>query len=140
MLSAQEMSDRLELQQLLISYSEAIDRREFDELDGVFTADAYIDYRATGGIDGHYPQVKAWLAETLPKFFERNVHMLGLPAIKLDGDTATARTYCFNPMVLKGEKPKIMQVGVYYEDEFVRTGSGWRMSRRVEDKVYDRIL
>jgi SnoaL-like protein len=140
MLSAQEMSDRLELQQLLISYSEAIDRREFDELDEVFTADAYIDYRATGGIDGHYPQVKAWLAETLPKFFERNVHMLGLPAIKLDGDTATARTYCFNPMVLKGEKPKIMQVGVYYEDEFVRTGSGWRMSRRVEDKVYDRIL
>ena len=33
MLSLEEMSDRLELQQLLISYSEAIDRREFDELD-----------------------------------------------------------------------------------------------------------
>ena len=140
MRSAQEMSDRMELQHLLISYSEAIDRREFDELDEIFTGDAYIDYRDTGGIDGHYPQIKGWLAETLPKFFERNVHMLGLPAIKLDGDSATARTFCFNPMVLKGDTPKIYQVGVYYEDEFVRTADGWRISRRVEDKVYDKIL
>ena len=106
MLSLEEISDRLELQHLLISYSEAIDRREFDELDEIFTPDAYIDYRDTGGIDGQYPQIKAWLAETLPKYFERNAHMLGLPAIKLAGDTATARTFCFNPMVLKGESPR----------------------------------
>jgi len=140
MLSAEEMSDRLELQDLLIRYSEAIDRREFDELDAIFVPDAYIDYRDTGGIDGQYPQIKEWLAETLPTYFERNAHMLGLPAIKLAGDTATARTFCFNPMVLKGEKPKVMQVGVWYDDEFVRTANGWRISRRVEDKLYDRIL
>jgi len=140
MLSAEEMSDRLELQDLLIRYSEAIDRREFDELDAIFVPDAYIDYRDTGGIDGEYPQIKEWLAETLPTYFERNAHMLGLPAIKLAGDTATARTFCFNPMVLKGEKPKVMQVGVWYDDEFVRTVDGWRISRRVEDKLYDRIL
>jgi len=140
MLSAEEMSDRLELQDLLIRYSEAIDRRAFDELDAIFVPDAYIDYRDTGGIDGQYPQIKEWLAETLPTYFERNAHMLGLPAIKLAGDTATARTFCFNPMVLKGEKPKVMQVGVWYDDEFVRTADGWRISRRVEDKLYDRIL
>jgi SnoaL-like domain len=140
MRSAEEMSDRLELQDLLIRYSEAIDRREFDELDAIFVPDAYIDYRDTGGIDGRYPQIKEWLAETLPTYFERNAHMLGLPAIRLAGDTATARTFCFNPMVLKGDKPKVMQVGLWYEDEFVRTAEGWRISRRVEDKLYDRIL
>jgi hypothetical protein len=140
MLSLEEISDRLELQHLLISYSEAIDRREFDELDALFTEDAYIDYRDTGGIDGQYPQIKAWLAETLPAFFERNAHMLGLPAIKLAGGTATARTFCFNPMILKGPKPKVMQVGVWYDDEFVRTADGWRFSRRVEIKCYDKIL
>jgi hypothetical protein len=144
MLSLEEISDRLELQHLLISYSEAIDRREFDELDDIFTPDAYIDYRDTGGIDGQYPQIKAWLAETLPTYFERNAHMLGLPAIKLAGDRATARTFCFNPMILKGaeppEKAKVMQVGVWYDDEFVRTDAGWRLSRRVEIKCYDKIL
>jgi hypothetical protein len=42
-LSPQEISDRLELQQLLTDYSEAIDQRRFDELDAIFTPDAYID-------------------------------------------------------------------------------------------------
>ena len=85
MLSAEEMSDRLELQDLLIRYSEAIDRREFDELDAIFVPDAYIDYRDTGGIDGQYPQIKEWLAETLPTYFERNAHMRPCGAMTISG-------------------------------------------------------
>jgi len=68
MLSLEEISDRLEIQQLLIDYSTAIDKRRFDDLDRVFTPDAYIDYRAMGGIDGRFPEVKAWLAQVLPNF------------------------------------------------------------------------
>ena len=68
MLSLEEISDRLEIQQLLVDYSTAIDKRRFDDLDEVFTPDAYIDYRAMGGIDGSYPDVKKWLAEVLPNF------------------------------------------------------------------------
>ena len=76
MLSLEEISDRLEIQQLLIDYSTAIDQRRFDDLDSVFTPDAYIDYRAMGGIDGHYPEVKEWLAQVLPNFPAYS-HMLG---------------------------------------------------------------
>jgi hypothetical protein len=104
----------------------------------VFTPDAYIDYRAMGGIDGRYPQVKAWLAEVLPAF-ANYAHMLGLPSIRVDGDAATARTFCFNPMVLaadNSEKPTTMLLGLWYDDEFVRTADGWRMSRRVESKCF----
>jgi hypothetical protein len=43
MLSLEEISDRFEIQQLLIDYSTAIDNRQFDDLDRVFTRDAYID-------------------------------------------------------------------------------------------------
>jgi hypothetical protein len=32
-----------------------------------------------------------------------------------------------------------MQVGVWYDDEFVRTRDGWRLCRRVEVKLYDKI-
>src|SRR5579875_2841381 len=101
MLSLQEISDRLEIQQLMIDYSSAIDQRDYDRLDDVFTPDAYIDYRAMGGIDGRFPEVKAWLAEVLPGFVNY-AHMLGLPSIQLAGDSATARTFCFNPMVFGG--------------------------------------
>lgn len=68
MLSVAEISDRLEIQQLLVDYSSAIDQRRFDDLDRVFTPDAYIDYRALGGIDGRYPKIKQWLSQVLGNF------------------------------------------------------------------------
>ncbi|MGV9796969.1 nuclear transport factor 2 family protein [Mycobacterium sp. NPDC003449] len=143
MLSLAEISDRLEIQQLLIDYSTAIDRRRFDDLDAVFTADAYIDYRAMGGIDGHYPQVKTWLAEVLPNF-PAYAHMLGNVDVRITGDTASSRTICFNPMVLpgskEGEQPQVLFCGLWYEDEFVRTADGWRMTRRVETKGFDKVV
>ena len=49
MLSQAEISDRLEIQQLLVDYSSAIDLRRFDDLDAVFTRDAYIDLQAPKG-------------------------------------------------------------------------------------------
>ena len=49
MLSLEEISDRLEIQQLLVDYSTAIDQRRFDDLDNVFTPDAYIELQAGEG-------------------------------------------------------------------------------------------
>jgi hypothetical protein len=139
MLSLAEISDRLEIQQLMVDYSTAIDQRRFDDLDRVFTPDAYIDYRATGGVDGHYPEVKAWLAEVLPNFPAYS-HMLGNFDVRVEGDIATSRTICFNPMVMGGDKAQVYFVGLWYVDEFVRTPQGWRMSRRVEEKCFDKLL
>ncbi|MGV0581024.1 nuclear transport factor 2 family protein [Mycolicibacterium elephantis] len=139
MLSLGEISDRLEIQQLLIDYSTAIDQRKFDDLDRVFTPDAYIDYRAMGGIDGHYPQVKAWLAEVLPNF-PAYAHLLGNFDVRIAGDTASSRTLCFNPMVMGGEQNQVLFCGLWYDDEFVRTPEGWRMSRRVEIKCFDKLV
>lgn len=138
MLSIEEISDRLEIQQLLIAYSTAIDSRRFDDLDQVFTTDAYIDYRAMGGVDGRYPEVKAWLAEVLPNF-PAYAHMLGNVDVRITGDTATSRTLCFNPMVLGGDG-QVLFCGLWYDDEFVRTAEGWRMTKRVEEKCFDRVV
>jgi hypothetical protein len=140
MLSLEEISDRFEIQQLLIDYSTAIDQRQFDDLDRVFTPDAYIDYRAMGGIDGRFPEVKAWLAETLPKIFKAHAHMLGNFDVRVDGDAASSRTFCFNPMVFGGDENQIMLCGLWYVDEFIRTDEGWRMSKRVEEKCFDKLL
>jgi SnoaL-like domain len=139
MLSLEEISDRFEIQQLLIDYSTAIDKRQFDDLDRVFTPDAYIDYRAMGGIDGRFPEVKTWLAQVLPNF-PAYAHMLGNFDVRIDGDTASSRTICFNPMVLGGEQNQILYCGLWYEDEFIRTAEGWRMSRRVETKCFDKVV
>lgn len=142
MLSLEEISDRLEIQQLLIDYSTAIDQKRFDDLDRVFTSDAYIDYRVTGGVDGRFPEVKAWLKDVLPNF-PAYYHMLGNVDIRVTGDTASSRAICFNPMVMGGadqDASQIYFVGIWYVDEFVRTAEGWRMSKRVEEKCFDKLL
>ena len=141
-LSLEEISDRLEIQQLLVAYSTAIDTRRFDDLDQVFTSDAYIDYRAMGGIDGQFPDVKKWLSEILPNFPAYS-HLIGNFDVRVTrdvtGDTAKSRILCFNPMVL-GEDGQVLFCGLWYDDEFVRTADGWRMTRRVETKCFDRIV
>ena len=146
MLSLEEISDRLEIQQLLVDYSTAIDNRRFDDLDRVFTPDAYIDYRAMGGIDGAFPEVKKWLAEVLPNFPAYS-HLIGNFDVRITRDTtavtAKSRIICFNPMMLGGspEEPgQIMFCGLWYDDEFVRTEQGWRMTRRAETKCFDKIV
>jgi hypothetical protein len=143
MLSLEEISDRFEIQQLMIDYSNAIDQKQFDKLDRVFTPDAYIDYRVTGGIDGRFPEVKAWLKEVLPNF-PAYYHMLGNFDVHINrdpaGDTASSRTICFNPMVFNVEEKQILFVGIWYVDEFIRTAEGWRMSKRVEEKCFDKLL
>jgi hypothetical protein len=133
-----EIADRMQIQQLLVDYASAIDQRRFDDLDGIFTPDAYIDYRAMGGIDGNYPEVKAWLAEVLPNF-PAYYHLLGNVDIRLSGDTAVGRTMCFNPMKLNSEG-QILFCMLWYDDEFLRTPDGWRMTRRVEAKCMDKLL
>jgi hypothetical protein len=138
MLSLAEISDRLEIQQLLVDYSTAIDNRRFDDLDCVFTPDAHIDYTGLGGIAGTYPDVKAWLAEVLPNF-PAYFHMLGNFDIRIDGDTASSRTILFNPMKL-GDGGQVMFCGLWYDDEFIRTADGWRMTRRVETKCIQKVV
>lgn len=137
MVDLQLIADRLEIEQLLTRYANALDRRDFDAWDAVFTPDAYIDYRATGGVDGSFAEVKAWVREAMQRF-PNYQHLLGNFAIEVAGDTATSRTACFNPleMALPGGRTQVMFVGLWYVDKLVRTRDGWRICERIEEKCY----
>ena len=138
MLSLQELSDRAELGRLVVDYTYAIDERAFDRLDAIFTPDAYIDYRAMGGIDGKYPAIKAWLPDAL-KHFPAFMHFIGNVTLEISGDTATGKVACFNPMVVP--KPEggsdTMFLGLWYVDRYQRTPQGWRIAERVERSCYN---
>jgi hypothetical protein len=134
------MSDRFELTDLLIAYSHAVDTSDWDRFDELFTADATIDYTAFGGPRGTVGETKAFLASTMPGFpaFQ---HLVANPMLRIDGDTATGRTMCFNPMAVarpEGEsgEPRVFFCGLWYLDRFVRTPDGWRISERSEEKSW----
>jgi 3-phenylpropionate/cinnamic acid dioxygenase small subunit len=137
--SLQEISDRLEIDDLLSRYTFAIDDKDWDALDDVFVPDAQIDYTTSGGIKGAFPEIKAWLAKTLV-MFPMTQHVLGNRRVTFDGDTATSRTYFFNPMGAPkgdgGDGLQLFYVGGYYNDRLVRTGDGWRIAERFEETAW----
>ena len=139
MLSLEEMSDRLEIQQLLAAYCTAIDAGRFDELDQLFTDDAEIDLSVTGGAYGPFGEVKAWLIETLSSM-GAYMHLVSNIDLRLTGDTATARTACVNPLVLDSKSNAVYLICFWYEDEFTRTSGGWRFRKRTQVKCLDKLI
>ena len=139
MLDAQTLSDRVEIDDLLTTYTMAIDQGDWDTLDRVFTADAHIDYTASGGIAGPFPEVKAWLAEMLPMFTGMQ-HLLGQKRVEIDGDEAAVRAYFYNPMAMAREDGTTWHLDIagVYVHSLVRTPEGWRSRRLVAELLWDR--
>jgi hypothetical protein len=131
-----EISDRLEITDVLIRYTRAIDTGDWDRLDTVFTADADIDYTESGGIHAGFAEVKPWLAEMLPAFFPQRMHTLGQLEITVEGDAATVAAYFHNPMPADDGQggTKIVEIGGIYHHQLIRTGDGWR-SRQLREEV-----
>src|ERR1700736_4271931 len=92
------LSDRIEIDDLLTRYASALDMREWDTLDTVFTADAELDYRSAGGLCGTYPEIKAWLSEVLP-MFTWTQHLVLNRAVELEptGESGRSRSSFLNP-------------------------------------------
>ncbi len=142
MLSLQEISDRLEIHDLIHRYSQIIDAKEFDRLrDDVFCEDAFIDYSAFGGSKGDLRETIEFLHKAM-KIFPATQHMNANIQITLgadgDGDRATGRVMCLNPqdMKLPGQENHIFFCGLWYLDEYRRTEKGWRIARREEEKSF----
>ena len=137
-MSIQEISDRMEINNLLIDYCSAVDSQDFASFDNIFTLDAHIDYTALGGIKGDLTEIKEYLTRVLP-FFPASQHMIANSRVWLDGDSARARTMCHNPMVmpLPDDGTQVAFYGLWYVDRLVRTPQGWRIRERVEERGYD---
>lgn len=138
-MSVQEISDRLEIQELIARYSVALDTREYDALDALFTDDAVLDYTATGGIKGSLAEQKAFIKDAFT-MFDGTQHLTTSTTLRFadDSDTAYGKSACHNPMVFGGElKPRMMVVGLWYVDTFVRTADGWKFKQRVEQQLYN---
>jgi 3-phenylpropionate/cinnamic acid dioxygenase small subunit len=136
-LSLQQISDRIEINDLLIRYTKAIDQKDWKLLDTVFTPDAELDYVSSGGIKGSYPEARAWLEKALA-IFPTTVHYVTNSEVTLQGDRASTRTAVYNPMFFKKPDGNLhhFAVGAFYVDELVRTKDGWRIAKRREDQAF----
>jgi 3-phenylpropionate/cinnamic acid dioxygenase small subunit len=133
-----DLLDRLAIQDLVVRYAWAIDDKDWDALDAVFTRDAWIDYSANpAGVAGHLPEIKEWLAASLAPF-PMTQHLVTNIDARIDGDRATCRTMMYNPMGAATREGPLHHffMGGRYDDELVRTPDGWRIAKRVETLLW----
>jgi 3-phenylpropionate/cinnamic acid dioxygenase small subunit len=140
MLSQQELSDRFEIQDLVFHYAHLIDSKEIERLrEDIFTVDVHIDYSAFGGSVGNLDETLTFLKASLTsELFPNSQHLNANVQVQLQGDKATGRVMCFNPMEmgLSEGKTHTFFLGLWYLDEYRRTDKGWRIARREEVKSW----
>lgn len=138
----QEISDRLEITDVITRYTRAIDTRSWGDLDTVFTPDAILDYSVVGGPCAPLEEARSFIEKGLAGF-ARYQHVIGQVAIEfLDADHSGARAtaYFTNPMVsiAPDGTETLWEVGGYYHHELVRTPDGWRSQHLVDETVWTR--
>ncbi len=126
-----EIRDRTEITDVLYRYAVAIDTKDYDLLESVFTRDATIDYNVERGTKLPFPEMKEWLRQAL-RMFSTTHHSIANPLIEIDGDSARSVCYLTAAHVQlthEGETNYAVLHG-HYSDRLVRTSEGWRIRER----------
>jgi hypothetical protein len=135
--------DRQEIQDVIARYALGQDshqgndseiRQQWDE---VFTTDGTADYSASGAPAGSYRDLALWMrgdGKTPGRMdsFSNWQHMLSLPVVTIEGDTATARTdYLATHRGHPGRGFNVhFNASGAFHDVLVRTEKGWRIKHR----------
>lgn len=136
-MSPAEVSDRLEIQDLLVRYCYALDRGDWNAFAQVFTADAIIDFTAFGGPRCGVAPMREFLQGVLAQM-QAAQHTISTMLIDLAGDEARVQTAATVPMVMATADcgSQILFSGLWYHDHLLRTAAGWRIHERVQQKSW----
>ena len=134
----QQLTDRVEIEELLVRYSRALDLRRFDELEGIFTADGEFD---AGGLGHpHGPAAIREMIEGTLTGLDATQHLLGKSTVEFsaDGDSAEVRTYLISQHIRESAPGPVKHyfLGGEYADRVVRTPGGWRIAYRRLDRMW----
>ncbi|MEY3033468.1 MAG: hypothetical protein RLZ86_90 [Actinomycetota bacterium] len=119
--------DRQQIVDVTLAYTYALDAKDWDALDDVFTVDAtaYL----TEELDGR-EAIKERVRRALESL-DLSQHMVANHDVRIDGDSAVCRCYLQAQHVREAAPgPPNFIVAGRYDDRFVRTSVGWRIVRR----------
>ncbi|BBX69091.1 nuclear transport factor 2 family protein [Mycolicibacterium psychrotolerans] len=122
-----DAEDKQEITDVLIRYATGIDTRDWPLFRTVFTEDCRLDYGEIGIWHGVDAVTEFMVAAHAPA--GHTMHRITNPVVTVDGDTARARAYV-DALIMAADNESGVHAAGVYDDEFVRTGQGWRLARR----------
>lgn len=134
----EQISDRIEIDELLARYSRALDYRNFDELEQIFTPDGEFDAGGLGHPHGP-AAIRAMIEGTIGDL-DATQHLVGKSIIEFseDGNSAEVRTYLISQHIRESAPGPVKHyfLGGEYADRVVRTADGWRIAYRRLDRMW----
>jgi SnoaL-like domain len=123
-------ADKEQIAEVLIRYATGIDSKDWPLLRSCWTDEIDVDYQQLG----RFTSADA-LTDVMRQLHENmgpTYHRLSNFVIAVDGDRATVRSYVQAVLMLQPEDSTnwVDALG-HYDDVFVRTPDGWRISERV---------
>ncbi len=119
--------DRQAIADVLVRYCFALDDRSWEQLSTCFSPDARLSYDAAGLDWMDFDRFLSGPAKMLAALTSTQ-HLLGNVVVAVTGDLASSRSYVQGTHV--DAEGDIFTTGGFYEDQFVRTADGWRISQR----------
>ncbi|NIH80636.1 nuclear transport factor 2 family protein [Amycolatopsis viridis] len=112
---------------LFHAYADALDRRDWSALDGVFLEDVHADYNGTEVVQGRAAlvgMIRGYLDGCGP-----TQHLMGNERVVVEGDRATASVKMRVHHIGAAERAELVyECFGWYHAELVRTGQGWRVA------------
>ena len=126
--------DEAALRDLAYRYARMMDDLAFDRLPRVFAADGVLSgpgYEMTG-----HDEMRAGLQ--LLDQFERTLHGVLNYYFEIDGDRGTGEVYCVANHVRDQDGiPFKLDMGIRYQDEYVRGAEGWVIQKRFFNLIWE---
>jgi hypothetical protein len=129
--------DRLAIREAADRYARAVDGRDYALLDSLFTGDAHLAiYSGEPGSRTlrHEMHGREAIVEALRGIerYDRTRHRVGSQRARVEGDTATAETWCLAHHIHEVEGVVVDRtLAIRYRDRLVREGDGWRFAERI---------
>jgi len=130
-----EATDRLAIRELIDAYAHCADRRDAKGQMALFTEDT--EFRVFMDSRSPEPSYAIHGREALaPVFADLNqyqatTHFNGQSTVRLDGDRATAETYCIaHHLTVIGNQRTLMLASIRYLDQLSKEGGVWLFAER----------
>lgn len=129
--------DELAIRDLAFRYARIVDRRVYDEIPQVFMPDcelAGVGFRMQG-----HAELDAGLRKI--EMYSATQHCVHNQATRVEGDRASGEFYCVAYHIHERDGvPYKLDMGIRYEDQYVRTAEGWRIARRTLVLIWQQDL
>jgi SnoaL-like domain len=123
-------ADKEQIAEVLIRYATGIDSKDWPLLRSCWTDEIDVDYQQLGRFTSAdaLTDVMRQLHENMGQTYHRMSNFV----IAVDGDRATVRSYVQAVLMLQpDDSTNWVDALGHYDDVFVRTPDGWRISERV---------